>query len=72
MMKYSGTINVLLSKFGIYSQKMFLESENFEIVVDQVNYRNLNTATKRVVQLIKEVLSTRDIKNVKIFFRQQM
>ena len=66
---FSGTINVLLARFGIYSQQMFLDSGNLEIIIDQTNYRNLNTATKRVIQLTKEVLGTREIKNVRVTFQ---
>ena len=53
---FSGTINVLLSKYQIFTQEIYLKEKNFYISVDQTKYRNLNLAAKRVVQIIDEVL----------------
>ncbi len=66
---FSGTINVLLSKYQIFTQEIYLKENNFYISVDQTKYRNLNLAAKRVIQIIEEVLSTRKIKNVSITFQ---
>ncbi len=66
---FSGTINVLLSKYQIFTQEIYLKENNFYISVDQTKYRNLNLAAKRVIQIIDEVLSTRKIKNVSITFQ---
>lgn len=66
---FSGTINVLLSKYQIFTQEIYLKENNFFISVDQTKYRNLNLAAKRVIQIIDEVLSTRKIKNVSITFQ---
>jgi hypothetical protein len=66
---FSGTINVLLSKYQIFTQEIYLKENNFYISVDQTKYRNLNLAAKRVIQMIDEVLSTRKIKNVSITFQ---
>ncbi len=66
---FSGTINVLLSKYQIFTQEIYLKENNFYISVDQTKYRNLNLAAKRVVQIIDEVLSTRKINNVSITFQ---
>ena len=63
---FSGTINVLLSKFGIYVQEIFYKDKHLSIIIDQGKYRNLNIASKRVIQLTKEVLNTRDIRSVSI------
>ena len=53
---FTGTINVLLKEFGIFTQVINLKNRDLEIIVDQSKYRNLNLATKRVIQLIEEVL----------------
>ena len=62
-------MNVLLSKFGIYTQEIFIRSNFIEIVVDQDRYRNINIATKRVIQLSKEILNIREIDKVRVTFQ---
>ena len=42
---FSGTINVILAKYEIYTQSIYLESNNLHLTVDQNKYRNLNDAT---------------------------
>ena len=66
---FSGTINVLLQSFGIYSQSMKINENSLEIIVDQSKYRNLNTASKRIIQLTKEVLRSRNIDMIDIVFQ---
>ena len=66
---FSGTINVLLQSFGIYSQSMKINENSIEIIVDQSKYRNLNTASKRIIQLTKEVLRSRNIDMIDIVFQ---
>ena len=66
---FSGTINALLNTIGIYTQEIYLDGENIEINIDQSKYRNLNIASKRTIQLTREVLRTRNIKEIKISFQ---
>jgi hypothetical protein len=66
---FSGTINVLLQSFGIYSQSMKINENSLEIIVDQSKYRNLNTASKRIIQLTKEVLRSRNIDMIDIVYQ---
>ena len=66
---FSGTINVLLQSFGIYAQSMKINETSLEIVVDQSKYRNLNIASKRIIQLTKEVLRSRNIELIDIVFQ---
>jgi len=66
---FTGTINVLLKEFGIFTQVINLKNRDLEIIVDQSKYRNQNLATKRVVQLANEVLITREIENVRIVYQ---
>ena len=66
---FTGTLNVLLSKFGIYTQEIFTSPNYIEIVVDQDRYRNINIATKRVLQLSSELLKIRDINSVRVTFQ---
>lgn len=65
---FSGTLNMLLKEFGIFTQEIFLADKNLEIIVDQGKYRNLNIATKRIIQLSKEVLDAREINNITITY----
>ncbi len=66
---FSGTINQLLSRFQIFTQEIYFKNNDLFISVDQSNYRNLNLAAKRVVQITDKVLSTREIKNISITFQ---
>ena len=66
---FSGTINLLLSRYRIYTQEIYFKDENLFILIDQSRYRNLNLAAKRVIQITDEVLSTRNINNVSIIFQ---
>ncbi len=66
---FSGTINLLLSRYQIYTQEIHFKNNDLFISVDQSNYRNLNLASKRVIEIIDKVLSTREIKNVSISFQ---
>ena len=66
---FSGTINVLLQSFGIYAQSMKINESSMEIIVDQSKYRNLNIASKRIIQLTKEVLRSRNIEVIDIVFQ---
>ena len=41
-------------KFGIFTQEIYFNEKNhLKFILDQSKYRNLNLATKRVIQLIK-------------------
>ena len=66
---FSGTINALLSSYEIYTQEIFIQSDNLFISIDQGRYRNLNLAAKRTIQIIDKVLQTREISNVAIIFQ---
>ena len=66
---FSGTINLLLSRYQIFIQEIYFKNKDLFISVDQSKYRNLNLAAKRVIQIIDKVLSTREIKNVSITFQ---
>ncbi len=66
---FSGTINALLSSYEIFTQEIFIQSNNLFLSVDQARYRNLNLAAKRVIQIIDKVLQTREINNVSIIFQ---
>lgn len=66
---FAGTINILLKEFEIFAQSMSFDGKDLEIIVDQARYKNLNLATKRTIQLIKEVLDTREIEKVTITHR---
>ena len=66
---FSGTINLLLSRYQIYTQEIYIRNNDLMISVDQSKYRNLNIAAKRVIQIIDKVLLTRNIKNVSIIFQ---
>ena len=62
-------MNVLLNEFGIAPQKMHLDEKNIEITISQSKYRNQFTATKRSIELIREILVLRDIKNISLIFQ---
>ena len=62
-------MNVLLNEFGIAPQKMHLDKENIEITISQSKYRNQYTATKRSIELIREILALRGIKNISLIFQ---
>ena len=66
---FSGTINLLLSRYKIFTQEIYFNNDDLFISVDQSSYRNLNLASKRVIEIIDKVLSTREIKNVSITFQ---
>lgn len=66
---FSGTINLLLSRYKIFTQEIHFKNKDLFITVDQSNYRNLNLAAKRVIQIVDEILSVREIKNVSITFQ---
>ena len=63
---FSGTINVLLQSFGIFTQSIKISESSMSIIVDQSKYRNLNLATKRIIQITSEVLKTRKIEDIEI------
>ena len=67
---FSGTLNAILSQFGIYTQDIFLDGKNLEIIIDQSKYRNLNVSSKRLLQLSEEILNIRSIKNIKITYQR--
>ena len=66
---FSGTINVILAKYEIYTQSIHFESNDLYLTVDQNKYRNLNLASKRIVQIIDEILLSRNIENLSIIFQ---
>ncbi len=66
---FSGTINALLAPYGIYTQEIFLKDNAINLIVNNSKYRNQNIATKRIVQLIEEVLVTRNIEKVTITYQ---
>lgn len=67
---FTGTINVLLKEFGIFTQEIYLEDNKIEFVINQSRYRNLNTASKRLLQLTREILSSREINDITITFQE--
>ena len=66
---FTGTINALLAAYEIYTQDVYLSSDNLFITVNQNKYRNLNLAAKRVVQIIDDVLLSRKIDKLSIIFQ---
>jgi hypothetical protein len=66
---FSGTLNVLLREFGIFLQEIYLDSKKIELIVDQSNYRNLNIASKRIIELSREILEIRNIDEIKITYQ---
>ena len=66
---FSGTMNVMLQNFGIFTQNIYLKEDSLEIVVDQNRYRNLNLATKRSIQSVRDILETRDINKIHITYQ---
>ena len=62
-------MNVLLREFGIFLQEIYLDSKKIELIVDQSNYRNLNIASKRIIQLSREMLEIRNIDEIKITYQ---
>tara|TARA_B100000941_G_C28502926_1_gene555451 strand:+ start:332 stop:2227 length:1896 start_codon:yes stop_codon:yes gene_type:complete len=66
---FSGTLNVLLKNFGIFTQSIELKEGEIRIVIENSKYRNLNTSTKRLVQISRKVLKTRDIKHITIIYQ---
>ena len=66
---FSGTINMILREYGIFTQEIFLSGNEVNLIVDQSRYRNLNTATKRIVELTRTILQTRDIKKISITYK---
>ena len=66
---FTGTLNTLLKSFGIFTQEIYLENGTLELVIDQANYRNLNTASKRVIQLSRDVLKTREINDINLIYK---
>ncbi len=66
---FTGTINALLSQHEIFIQEIFFDSDDLYISIDQANFRNLNLAAKKTIQLIDEVLLTREISNVSLTFQ---
>ncbi len=66
---FTGTLNTLLRSFGIFTQEIYLENGTLELVIDQANYRNLNTASKRVIQLSRNVLMTREINDINLIYK---
>lgn len=66
---FSGTINVLLQSFGIFTQSIKINDDSMSIIVDQSKYRNLNLATKRIIEITREVLSTRNIEDIDIVYQ---
>ena len=48
----------MLQNFGIFTQNIYLKEDSLEIVVDQNRYRNLNLATKRSIQSVRDILET--------------
>ncbi len=66
---FSGTINALLAAYQIYTQEIYLDSNDLYISINQDKYRNLNLVAKRVVQILDKVLLSREIKNLSITFQ---
>ena len=59
----------MLQNFGIFTQNIYLKEDSLEIVVDQNRYRNLNLATKRSIQSVRDILETRDINKIHITYQ---
>ena len=51
-----GTLNAILSQFGIYTQDIFLDGKNLEIIIDQWS-KKLKCFFKRLLQLSEEILN---------------
>ncbi len=66
---FTGTINALLSQHEIYTQEIFFDSDDLYISIDQANFRNLNLAAKKIIQLIDRVLQTREVSKVTLTFQ---
>ena len=66
---FSGTINSLLKPFGIYTQEIFLNGNEITFIVSNAYYRNQNLASKRIVQVTKDILLSRKINKVSIIFQ---
>ncbi len=66
---FSGTINMILREYGIYTQEVFLYDKKVNLIVDQSRYRNLNTATKRIVELTRSIFDTRGIEELSITYK---
>ena len=66
---FSGTINMILREYGIYTQEVFLNDNKVNLIVDQSRYRNLNTATKRIVELTRSIFHTRGIEELSITYK---
>mgnify|MGYP001165539077 FL=1 len=66
---FTGTMNVLLNEYGLAPQEMHIKENDLEIIISQSKYRNQFTATKRVIELIKEILVLKDINNVSLVFQ---
>ncbi len=66
---FTGTINAILSGYEIYTQEIYLISNDLYISLNQGKYRNLNLAAKRVIQITDSILQTRDIKNISVIFQ---
>ena len=52
-----------------FTQEVFLHDNKVSLIVDQSRYRNLNTATKRIVELTRSIFRIRGIEELSITFR---
>ena len=66
---FSGTINVILNEFGIYTQEIHMDGEKLFLTLSQTSFRNPNIATKRTIGLIKNILEIKNISYVSIVYQ---
>ena len=69
---FSGTINTLLSPYGLFTQEIYLDDKEKKVtlIINNSKYKNQNIATKRTIEIIKEILQGRNIKKVSIVYEQ--
>ena len=65
---FGGTINFYLQKYEIYIQQINQEGKSIHLVLSQSKYRNENLATKRTIQVIRNILVARDIEKVSLSY----
>ncbi len=65
---FGGTINFYLQKYEIYLQQINQEGKSIHLVLSQSKYRNENLATKRTIQVIRNILEARDIEKVSLSY----
>jgi hypothetical protein len=65
---FGGTINFYLQKYEIFLQQINYEDNSIHLVLSQTKYRNENLATKRTIQVIRNILKARNIEKVSLTY----